>query len=340
MNTLIEHSLSNRVKEQFKIFQNLYIESVIHRTGRSTVYLVQSMLNSKRYVMKTFPYDEGNISKFFQNEQKLKNICHSNIITPIHIEPDEIVKIEIDSERVSYALMEFAPYGTVLEFIKKFNCNINETLIRTYFHQLIQGFEFLHSNGFAHLDLKIQDLVIAEDYLLKIIDFETAIKIGEVINTEGTVYKRAPEIKMKKCQKAEAADIFSAGIILFGMVCEGEIPQMEEVNFEGIINLYNLLQANPKDFWKIHCLLQKKEPSYFDDDFKTLFSEMTKHNPENRATIKEIKKSKWYNGPIYHHDQLKKLMQELLPGERNQEDLILFESYPKDNKSTHLIIEY
>ena len=33
---------------------------------------------------------------------------------------------------------------------------------------------------------------------------------------------------------------------------------------------------------------------------------MTKFDPKDRATIKEIKESKWYNKPVYSSEELKK----------------------------------
>jgi len=39
---------------------------------------------------------------------------------------------------------------------------------------------------------------------------------------------------------------------------------------------------------------------------------MVKHNPEERITIKEIKQSKWYNGPVYTPFDFERKMKELL----------------------------
>ena len=47
----------------------------------------------------------------------------------------------------------------------------SEPLCRYYFKQLIKGIHYLHQKGFAHRDLKPQNILLDENYNLKIIDF-------------------------------------------------------------------------------------------------------------------------------------------------------------------------
>src|SRR5690606_19425865 len=81
---------------------------------------------------------------------------------------------------VSYIVMELAPFRLKQlvvheEFIR------DEILQRTYFSQLINGIEYLHMNGIAHLDIKPDNLLLADDYQLKIIDFDLAYKKEDLL---------------------------------------------------------------------------------------------------------------------------------------------------------------
>jgi len=304
-------SIDDEVPTPF--YQNLAIEYQLSKT-KFPIYLVTSLINQRSYAMKIFPHVNGKISPFYQNEVRFMGIKHPHIISGVHSEDNQEFQIDGQWCRVSYILMDYAPHGNFFHFIKNHNQHFDDKLIRTYFKQLIEGLEYLHQNNIAHLDLKPENLLIGDDFLLKIADYDTSFQQGDQkIMAKGTKYERAPELIMKKCVIPEAADVFSAGIILFLMKSGGKIPQAEEVSHNGV-NLYTLLQKNNDKFWDFHCKMQRKDPSFFDKDFRDLFNAMTKEAPHSRPTIEQIKKFKWYNGPTYTEYELKEVIQEIIFG--------------------------
>ena len=79
-------------------------------------------------------------------------------------------------------------------------------LARTYFRQLIDGLEYLHSQGVRHLDLKLENLLIGDDYQLKIIDFDLSYMSGDTqILTRGSKFYRAPELRASQCRKRSSS---------------------------------------------------------------------------------------------------------------------------------------
>lgn len=109
--------------------------------------------------------------------------------------------------------------------------------MRTYFHQLVEGIEYLHNNGFAHLDLKLENLLFDKDYNLKISDFGHSIKIRNDTRTlkgRGTEGYRAPEVKhfVSGSLDPVKADIYSLAIVLFCMTY-GIKPYIEELKIKG-----------------------------------------------------------------------------------------------------------
>lgn len=68
----------------------------------------------------------------------------------------------------------------------------------------------------AHLDIKLDNLLLSKDYKLKITDFGCSSELNNTdIKNEGTEDYRAPEIIRGNCREKGPADIFSMGIILF-----------------------------------------------------------------------------------------------------------------------------
>jgi len=72
------------------------------------------------------------------------------------------------------------------------------------------------------------------------------------------------------------------------------------------------MQNENEAFWKKHIEIQEKAKSFFEKDFKDLFNAMTKYNPEDRMSLKEIKQSKWYNGAVYTPFDFERKMKQIL----------------------------
>lgn len=272
------------------------------------IYLAKTPTSSKLCAVKVFPLDEGQVSPHYVRETSISKLSHPNVISIIHQRGLMKTGGLGGSTRVSYVMMEFAPYGDFCELISSSNLPIDDKLARTYFQQLLDGLEHLHSNGIHHLDLKPENLLLGENFQLKIADFDLCHKEGdEKIVAQGTRYHRAPELAFENCKDPISADIFSAGIFLFNLKFGGQIPQMED-QYCGDINLFDVMQTKPDLFWEWHAKELGKEASdYFDQDFKDLFLWMTKLSPAERPSIKQIKESKWYNGPTYSQSELKEL---------------------------------
>jgi serine/threonine protein kinase len=276
-------------------------------TGKFIMLLVISKCSGIYYVLKCFPLDHGKISSNFENELRFINLCHSNIINLLHSEINATVESEGKILPVAFILMEYAPYGDFNEILRLQKLYPDEKLVRTYFHQLIDGIEYLHSQGIYHLDIKIRNLLIGDRFQLKIADFDLSYyKDDTKIKSRGTENFRAFELKYGKCSNPSAADIYSAGIVLFALITGGILPYGEDNEYQGA-NLYQLLTYNPNEFWKIHSRFHKKGTNHFSDNLKKLFMSMVLVDPSKRLTIEEIKSSKWYNEPIYTEEELYKI---------------------------------
>ena len=91
---------------------------------------------------------------------------------------------------------------------------------------MLSGLEHCHSNGLAHRDLKLSNLLINQDYDVKIADFGTAMIIEEGSEeTVGTPAYMPPELYWRPNAEydSKAFDIYSCGIILFHLLT-GSVP--------------------------------------------------------------------------------------------------------------------
>jgi len=267
--------------------------------------------------MKIFGFKGDKAHPYFKNETRFSCLKHPNVINVVHHEAEKDTLTRGELKKVSYILMEYAPHGDFFDFVTKNRDSLDEKLVRTYFRQLIEGIEYLHSAQVAHLDLKPENLLLGADLNLKIADFDLSHVIGDgKILSRGTRYYRGPEFFKAGPADPELkapfqSDIYSAGVILFILKSGGIYPHSENTPLEGI-DLVDLMYNNNSEFWKKHCEIQERRSSFYEKEFKDLFNAMVKANPEERISIQEIKKSKWYNGPVYTPVELQQRMKKIL----------------------------
>jgi len=279
--------------------------------SRFAIYKVLDTKTQQICALKLFAYKSNKINKYYKNEARFTTMKHQNVIRYFSKVAEDVAAIDAKFQNVSFVTMEWAPYGDMTYVLSNTSFCDNVMLARTYFHQLIEGINYLHSSGIFHLDLKLDNLLIADKYALKIADFDMSFKEGDnYCLGNGTSNYRAPELKEKNFKHPGPCDIYSAGIILF-MLVVGHFPYSEK-SHSSQQNLWNLMLTDDEKFWSFH-MKEAKNPLFITRSFKALFKAMTRKDPKERISIKEIKNSEWYQGPVYLKHELEIVMKRLLP---------------------------
>jgi len=212
--------------------------------------------------------------------------------------------------------MEEAPNGDFFSILKNYSVlKTDEKALRTYFHQMISGLQALHSNRYAHADIKPENFVLDSSFNLKYIDFELSHHVSETkVRSKGTDNYRCPELIEGKEVDPFSADIYALGITLFTLRL-GFNPYQEVDEFGGR-KFYEIFTQEPSKYWDI---LEKHTKAKLGSTFKELIFDMVKYDSSKRAGIELIKKTNWYNGPVYSQHELTAIMREALNWEKYRE---------------------
>mmetsp|Transcript_41058 Transcript_41058/g.47239 ORF Transcript_41058/g.47239 Transcript_41058/m.47239 type:complete len:149 (-) Transcript_41058:402-848(-) len=92
----------------------------------------------------------------------------------------------------------------------------------------------IHSLGFAHLDIKLENILLDEFFNIKVADMGSSISVAETAGLtdrkRGTLMYMAPEVAGLQAGEqfaAQAADIYSLGVTLF-VLMTGQFPSPRE----------------------------------------------------------------------------------------------------------------
>jgi serine/threonine protein kinase len=84
---------------------------------------------------------------------------------------------------------------------------------------MIETLVYLTKSGISHRDIKLENILINDEFNLKITDFGFAsFSKDNLREIKGTAVYMAPEIMLLKDYKGEEVDIFSMGVVTFALL--------------------------------------------------------------------------------------------------------------------------
>ena len=265
-------------------------------SSKYSVYKALDKNTDQEVAVKFFSYNDR-LDKNYCNEKSiLAKLNHPNIIKMTESSDQVNTTLDRKDQTVSYICFDYASNGDLFEVVSNYG-KMSEILTRTLFHSLIDAVSHMHLNNFAHLDLKLENLLFDSKFNLKLTDFDLSQPLDSSrLIARGTAGYRAPEVKKGICYNLKAADIYSLGIVLFIML-SGSPPYAEVdkglgASFDAF---YRMMRKNNKRFWELHATY-KNEANLYSEDFKELVNSMLSEEPHQRPTIEEIKNSKWFQG--------------------------------------------
>eukprot|EP00475_Leptophrys_vorax_P005106 TRINITY_DN1306_c0_g1_i1.p1 TRINITY_DN1306_c0_g1~~TRINITY_DN1306_c0_g1_i1.p1 ORF type:complete len:506 (-),score=149.34 TRINITY_DN1306_c0_g1_i1:89-1606(-) len=248
----------------------------------------------------------GQESAEFRSVQReidaLSRVQHENVLRLHAVEWDaQYPKGNDKFEDVAAIILELAEGGELFDFLC-YSGAFSEVVARSYFHQLIEGLEECHSKGVIHRDLKLENVLLTADYVLKIADFGLSELNVFSDRTKmstwcGTKRYMAPELHENRKYTLKV-DIFACGIILFILL--GGYPPFVYATKEDDLYKY-LYNGNYNGFWKKHASYDK---ATFSEDVKVLLNGIFTYNEAERFTVEQVKETDWYKGEILSKEDL------------------------------------
>ncbi|KAM0146396.1 hypothetical protein ACHAPG_011155 [Botrytis cinerea] len=222
-------------------------------------------------------------------------------------------------------VMEYCEQGDLFSLINQKYLNKEDHLKdrQCLFKQLVQGIQFLHSNGIAHRDIKPENLLITKDSKLKITDFGVSEVFAGIHPgfraargecgkdmTEirlcapgicGSPPYIAPEVLEKQGEyDPRPLDVWSAAIVMLCMTANGCLWERAKPNtsplYDELVRGWDKWNGKHND-----CSITDSDyphVSFFDKHvnppaLRRILLTMLNPDPKQRATIADVAKNRW-----------------------------------------------
>ncbi|NXL96771.1 PASK kinase, partial [Tyrannus savana] len=157
--------------------------------------------------------------------------------------------------------------------------NLDEPLASYIFRQLVSAVGYLHCGNILHRDIKDENIVIAADFTIKLVDFGSAayLEPGKLFYTFcGTIEYCSPEVLSGKPYRGPELEMWSLGITLYTLVL-GENPFCElEEALAAVLN----------------------PPRPVSDGLMDLMAGLLHPIPEQRTTLAVLAEDPWLRQPV------------------------------------------
>ena len=225
-------------------------------------------------------------TKEFLLDPQKRSVVKNEINILKHLDNEFIMKLyeEIDTPDFLYLVLEYINGIPLIELLKyEINNCLPENRAKNLIIQIIKGIIYLHSKNICHRDIKLENILVMKNDVIKIIDFGFAVKCNKDSYQKlycGTPSYMAPEILNKEKYIPYYSDIWSLGVLFYAMLF-GRFPF--EFNND-IINDNN--ESEIKSIKEFN--LKFPDEIKIDDSLKNLFKKIFVIEPKQRIQLNEI----------------------------------------------------
>ncbi|CAK4665170.1 hypothetical protein LEN26_003718 [Aphanomyces euteiches] len=123
---------------------------------------------------------------------------------------------EFEANGCRHLVLDYCQGGELFDIVVGGATPLNPLRARRYFRHIVHGINFMHTCGFAHRDISLENILVDGTDVAKVIDFGLAAPINARSNDcVGKLFYMAPEVYHGRKYDPAAADMWSLGILLF-----------------------------------------------------------------------------------------------------------------------------
>ena len=193
---------------------------IIGKGATSVVFKVEKINSDQLFACKVIPREllihKDSLMHFEQELRIHSSLEHPNILKIFEI---------IYKEDYIFVILEYCSNGDLFQWISKTSFTLNIKIIS----QLVSALKYLHSRGYAHQDIKPENILIDSDWNIKLGDFGNCGSPIQIPNLTffGTIHYAPPEVFTTKSINIYSVDIWQFGILIYELYT-GHLPWVSD----------------------------------------------------------------------------------------------------------------
>ncbi|KAE9590337.1 putative protein-serine/threonine kinase CMGC-CDK-CRK7-CDK9 family [Lupinus albus] len=215
----------------------------------SSVFQAREVESGRMFALKKVRFDnlQPESIRFMAREITiLRRLDHPNIMKLEGI----ITSRQSNSIYLVFEYMEHDLAGLV----SRPDIMFTDSQIKCYMRQLLSGIEHCHVRGIMHRDIKVSNILVNNDGILKIADFGLANTISPnnkhpLTSRVVTLWYRPPELLMGSTNYGVSVDLWSVGCV-FAELYLGKPILKGRTEVEQLHTIFKLCGTPPDEYWK------------------------------------------------------------------------------------------
>ena len=275
------------IKDQESIDSKYLIVDKKGHGATANVYLVREPNQEQLYAAKVLKEPSNLFEKEINILNTLKSANNSNIVNIISSGEGLVIRKNHPEQKSQYLVLEYASKGELFNYIYCAKCGLSERYSKVIFAKILRGIQACHNAGICHRDLKMQNILVDDNFNPKICDFGFATQNNSHLSEYlGTRSYADPYILRNKPYDGFKADIFSLGVVLLTLTtCK--IGFVEATKLDPY---YRLIMTKHYDrYWAAVA----SQITGISQELKNLYIRMVAFKPDDRPTIEQILQSDW-----------------------------------------------
>jgi serine/threonine-protein kinase len=240
-----DHPASDGLRPGHKLAGRYEIIDRIGCGGTGTVYRARDLELSELVAVKTLRSelvaDTAALARFKSDLRHTRRLSHRSVVRTYDLG---------EAEGTHFLTMEYV-HGTSLKRLiaQRGRLPVHATLLIA--RQLCRALEVAHAEGIVHRDIKPQNMVLAPDGVLKVMDFGIARLLGRAPGLTqagvvvGTPEYMAPELLLGEDVDARA-DVYAVGVVLYECLT-GRTPHRTDNPAQLMSHIMNVSPALPHE---------------------------------------------------------------------------------------------
>ncbi|XP_057313199.1 maternal embryonic leucine zipper kinase-like [Hydractinia symbiolongicarpus] len=257
--------------------------------GFAEVYLAEHKQTGMRVAVKVMNKamleNMGDLHRAYREIDAMKRLgCHQHICQLYQV---------VETDKDIFLVLEYISGGELFDYIVSRE-KLSEKESRSFFRQIVSAAAYIHSKGLAHRDLKPENMLLDSNNSIKIIDFGLSSNpktniLQPLATCCGSPAYAAPELISGKSYFGPEADLWSLGIVLYGLL-NGFLP-FDVDDDEPTYALYEKIKLG--DF---------EVPEWLSPGSVQILTRLLQTDAEKRITTKDLLQHSWlcegYGAPV------------------------------------------